>query len=152
MIPSIVPYASLEEANLYVNDVKLDSETWLLASDAKKLKCLKLGTLAIDNLNFRGTKTDSAQVNEFPRNTATVVPDPIKMACIELALCFCDGIDPDLEEEMLGDITEAYATIRNTSDPNVRKDHIRAGIPSTVAWKYLLPYLNDPYAVAIRRV
>jgi len=160
---SITPYATLEEAQSYFDDCRLNAESWDNSTPENQLKALKSATISIDRLNFKGSKVDPTQANEFPRITgrlpsdstrvipSTGIPRDIQVACCELALSLLDGVDPDLEEEDLSSITEAYATVRVTSDPNVRKDHIRAGIISVVAWKYLLPYLNDPFAIYLRR-
>lgn len=148
---SITPYCTLEEAQTYFDDVRLDADAWDDSESLKQLKALKAATLSIDRLSFIGKKTTSTQLYEFPRDGDTLVPDEIKRACCELALAFLDGVDPDLEDEALGDVVDAYATVRVTSDVNVRKDHIKAGIPSIQAWRFLLPYLNDPLAIVIRR-
>ena len=159
----VVPYIGIVEAQTYFDDSRLNAESWDGSTSDKQLKALKYATRMIDRLNFKGVRATSTQPNEFPRVSSlctygsTVVlplldiPDDIKIACCELALSLLDGVDPDLEEEDLGAITEAYATIRITSDPQIRKDHIRAGIPSVEAWKHLLPYLNDPGELHIRR-
>lgn len=155
---SIVPYVTLDEAQAYFDDARLNAESWDDSTSDLQLKATKQATRAIDRLSFKGCRALSTQPNEFPRNISgpcsiinTVVPDDIKIACCELALTLLDGVDPDLEEEDLGSQSDGYATIRITSDPNVRKDHIKAGIPSVTAWKHLLPYLNDPLAIHIRR-
>lgn len=153
-----VPYIEIDEAQSYFDDSRLNAESWDGSDSVKQLKSLKAATRMIDRLNFKGVKAVSTQVREFPRIVGRgtdvlglLVPNDIKIACCELALTLLDGVDPDLEEEDLGAVTEAYATVRVTSDPSIRKDHIRAGIPSVTAWKYLLPYLNDPLLIHVRR-
>lgn len=153
-----VPYVEVLEAQEYFDDARLHAEAWDGSDDIRRLKALKSASIMIDRLNFKGVKSDPLQQREFPRvpgygmiSRVTTVPNDIKIATCELALTLLDGVDPDLEEEDLGAITEAYATVRITSDPNVRKDHIKAGIPSTIAWKHLLPYLNDPLEIHVRR-
>jgi len=153
-----VPYIDLLEAQDYFDDSRLHAEAWDESTDIRQLKALKSATIMIDRLNFKGAKAVPTQAREFPRVSGRGmvpynlgIPDDIKIACCELALTLLDGVDPDLEEEDLGAITEAYATVRITSDPNIRKDHIKAGIPSVQAWKHLLPYLNDPQEIHVRR-
>ena len=147
----IIPYGTLLEAEAYFADVRLNAEAWDESQEATRLKALKSATVKIDRLSYKGTQTNVGQVREWPRNGATEVIDDIKIACFEIALALLDGVDPDLEEEALGSMTDAYATIRITSDPTIRKDHVKAGIPSTEAWKHLLPYLSDPLNLHIKR-
>ncbi len=160
---SVVPYIDITGAQAYFDDVRLGADAWENSTSSDKLKALKMATVAIDRLSFKGIKVTTTQTNEFPRLpgrqlTSIVIivptptiPDDIKIATCEIALTLLDGVDPELEEESLGAITEAYSTVRVTSDINVRKDHFKAGIPSSVAWKHLLPYLNDPYDIHIRK-
>jgi hypothetical protein len=158
----VVPYADEGTAQSYFDDARLNAEAWYHSSSINRLKALKSATTMINRLNFKGSRAATAQVNEFPRISGrqvggtivvsdAAVPTDIIIACCEIALNLLDGVDPDLEEDALGDITDAYATARVTSDPAIRKDHIRAGIPSVVAWKRLLPYLNDPMELHIMR-
>jgi len=147
----IIPYADEGEAESYFSSERLNAEAWSNSTSVLRNKALKSATRAIDRLNFKGRKLDPNQYNEFPRYGMTIVPDDIKIACCEITLSILDGVDQELEEEDLGAITGAYGTVRVTSDPNFRKDHVKAGIPSVVAWKHLLPYLNDPREAHIER-
>jgi hypothetical protein len=140
----ITPYCNISEAQDYFDDSRLNAEAWDDSSSEKQLKALKQATRMIDRLSFKGTKTYLDQINEFPRCGLFVIPQDIQIACCELALTLLDGVDPDLEEEDLGAISEGYSTVRVALDPNIRKDHIRAGVPSVEAWKHLLPYLKRP--------
>jgi hypothetical protein len=152
----IVPYCDLAEAQDYFDDSRLNAESWDDSSSEKQLKALKQATRMIDRLNFKGDKYSIFQANEFPRDYCfnpdfAPIPNDIKIACCEIALALLDGVDPDLEEEDLGAMSEGYSTVRVTSDTNIRKDHIKAGIPSVEAWKHLLPYLKDPLSIFVRR-
>lgn len=152
MVNVITPYADLGTASDYVSRYVMDTSVWDRSSEAQRTKSLSRATLQIDNLNFSGVKTSPTQVSQFPRNGFSIIPDGIQVACIELALVLLDGFDPELEEGMLGTTTTSYAAVRRTSDPGMTQDHIRAGIPSLTAWRRLLPFLHDPYALVIRRV
>jgi hypothetical protein len=147
----ITPYCNISEAQDYFDDSRLNAEAWDDSSSEKQLKALKQATRMIDRLSFKGAKTYIDQINEFPRCGLFVIPQDIQIACCELALTLLDGVDPDLEEEDLGAISEGYSTVRVALDPNIRKDHIRAGVPSVEAWKHLLPYLRDPLSIQIRK-
>jgi hypothetical protein len=144
----IDPYTNVEEAQSYF-DTRMHTESWDDADDSRRVKALVTATRAIDRLNYKGRKDTVDQAREFPRGGS--IPDSVKIACCEIALALLDGVDPDLEEEALRSVTDAYATVRVTSDPSIRMDHIRAGIPSAEAWKYLLPLLNDPYSLVLRK-
>jgi len=148
---TIEPYVTLLEAETYFADSRLNAEAWENSSAESQLKALKAATKAINKLAFSGRQTYPGTGNEFPRNGCVTVPAAIQEACCELALTLLDGVDPDLEEENLGVLADVYAGVRTNSNPDIWKDHIKAGIPSAQAWKCLLPFLNDPRAVVIRR-
>lgn len=147
----LTAYITVEEADAYFAD-RLNTEPWEEATDTDKLKALKTATQAIDRLNFKGSKTDSSQVLEFPRNGASILPNAIIYAVCEEAFTLIDGKDPELEAESLGSINNKFATVGSTYDSDVRKDHIRAGIMSHVAWLHLIPFLSDPQSIVLRRV
>ena len=92
------------------------------------------------------------QLLEFPRNGKNQVPQDIIAACCECALAFLDGVDPEIEMQNLNRTSQGFASARETYDPSVINMAFRHGIPSLVAWVFLLPYLQDPFDVTIRRV
>lgn len=153
-LPLPQPYVDMPTAQAYFDATSLNSGPWDAAPATDRLKALVQATMRINNLQFKGRKP-RFQLNEWPRIGiglhSTHVPLEIQYACCEIALMLLDGWDENIEEDGLGDISQAYATIRRTSDTSVRRDHIKAGIPSVTAWKMLLPFLVDPYAVVIRR-
>ena len=111
-----------------------------------------MATEAIDRLNYLGEKTDSSQANQFPRDADTVVPDDIKIACAEIAIMLLDGFDVELELEQLKMVSQGYANVRSTYDRTTPPPHIVAGIASSVAWRYIKPYLRDVNSFLINRV
>jgi len=115
-------------------------------------KSLAMATAIIDRLNYQGTKTSSTQVNQFPRDDDTSIPGDIGTACFEIALALLDDVDPDLEMENLGMVSQGYANVRATYDRSVVMPHISAGVPSATAWRYLLPYLRSPQYLNISRM
>lgn len=149
----ITPYVDSVYAQAYF-DTRLNVDAWEESSDDDRMRAIYTATRAIDRLNFIGRKTNALQEQKWPRDLPdglAIIPEAIKVACCEITLALLDGVDPDLEEENLGAVTDAYATVRNTRDSSVRQDHIRAGIPSVEAWKYLKPYLNDGTAIKLVR-
>ena len=146
----MTPYLDIVDASSYFAD-RLNTDEWDYADDIKRLKALKMATLAIDRLNFRGYKADDAQEHQFPRGTDVDIPDDIQYACCEIALKLLEDIDPDME---LNDLTinqHQFSFVRNTHDRSFAQEHVVAGIPSPTAWKMLLPYLRDASSVSIIR-
>jgi len=144
-------YATIVEAQAYF-DGRLNTDPWDDATDANKNKALIMATTLIDRLNYRGEKADSDQELQFPRGYDTEVPQDIKNACAEVALALLDGVDPEMEFENLRMKSQAYGVVRSTYDTNRTPEHYVAGIPSSLAWRFLKPYLRSPYTVDRHRV
>ena len=144
-------YGSIVLADTYFGE-RLESDVWENAIPNDRTKALIMATRAVDRLNFADEVTASGQELQFPRGTDTTIPADILMAVYECAIAFLDGVDVDLEQELLGVTSDAYSGARATYDPAHRLDHFRAGIPSSRAWQFLIPYLRDPQEVTIRRV
>lgn len=148
----IDPYINVEDAQIFF-DQRLNTYAWDAASDPDRLKALKMATKRIDRLQFIGAKLDTlTQTLEFPRDYQTEVPTDIQEACCLLALALLDGVDPEIEDQNLSAVTQAFSTARTTYEPSVRRDYIRNGIPCVEAWQILLPYLADPLEITIRKV
>lgn len=169
-------YGTLSEANTYFSH-RLHEEAWSDATAADREKALIKATQIIDALNFKGMKAavaayydedgnlidgydeeDLREANlsqelEFPRGTDTVVPDAIKFACWEVTHALLDGVDPDLELENLGVVSQGLASVRTTYNRNhTQIEHVTNGIPSAAAWRYLRPFLRDGDAIKFSRV
>lgn len=95
---------------------------------------------------------EAAQTEEFPRGADTTVPSDIKIAEHEITYALLDGVDPALELEHL--------TVNNMGIGNVRASFIRSqepqehfinGVPSSLAWRYLKPYLRDDDQIRLVR-
>ena len=144
-------YLTIAEGDAYFV-TRLNSEPWDIATDIDKTAALTMATESIDNLNYLGDKADSSQENQFPRDADSVVPDSIGKACAEIALLLLDGFDLELEFEQLNMVSQGYANVRSTYDRTTPPPHIVAGIASSIAWRYLMPYLRDVNSFAITRV
>ena len=152
MALDVTPYVTVDEAFDYF-DTRIDADEWISASDENRLRVLKQATRLIDRLKFRGFKTDPFQYNEFPRDiSGDVVPDQIKIACCELAFNLLTGTDLDQETDNLFTMSNTYASVSTGNNQSIVPTHIRAGIPSIVAWLYLKPYLCDPRKIRVSRV
>jgi len=123
---------------------------WTGATDANKTIALAEATTRIDQLRFYGEKTDDDQDNEFPRDDDDT-PDEIAYACFEIAMELLDGRNPDLEFENLSIKTYRFDKV-STERSEAMPEHILAGIPSVVAWRYLKPYLASNRTLRISRV
>lgn len=148
---SFTPYATRAEADTYFM-YRLNTDAWDDSSDGDKDKALGMATHLIDRLNFRGDKADSEQFNQFPRGNDSEVPQDVKNATSEIALALLDGVDPELEFENLRMKSQGYGVIRSTYDTDSTLEHIAAGIPSSLAWRFLKPYLRSPKTVDFSRV
>lgn len=155
--PNTVSYISVYDAGLYF-DTRLNTQAWDNASDSDKIKGLAQATRSIDRLNFKGVKVSATQQFQWPRilgprNSSSTgsIPQDIQMAVCELALSLLDGVDQDLEDQLIGSMSSAYATVRVTSDPKIGRDHVKAGIVSITAWRLLLPWLQNSREITIRK-
>ena len=144
-------YGSISGAINYFNH-RLNTSVWDQAIYNEREAALIEATRLIDNLNYGGSKADSIQNLQFPRNNDTVVPVEIEYATYEIAISLLDGVDMDQEAQTIGVMSEAYSGARTTYDGDYVNDHIRAGIPSIRAWDYLKPFLRDPRLLRVSRV
>jgi len=159
-LPLLTAYISVYDASLYFQ-TRLGTDAWDNATPIDQAKSLAQATRSVERLNFAGIKVDPNQPFQWPRVMnprrvaqagTPIFPQDIKFAICEIALNLLDGVDADLEDELLGSMSDAYATVRVTSDPKVARDHIKAGIISVTAWRLLLPWLQDPRTVHIQKV
>lgn len=143
-------YGTLSLADSYFQ-YKLNSDPWDNASEIERKSALVEATRAIDRLYFIGTKLDENQVLEFPRDFQTAVPREIEHACFEIALKLLDGIDPDTERDNLSATNRGFGQVRVNYDRGFAPSHLVNGIASASAWNLLVPFLNDPNEITIRR-
>lgn len=157
----MTPYISVDDAEDYF-DERYGVDAWDDATDADKLKALVQSTRAIDRLNFAGSKTNiynhlilkqplQDQELEFPRNSSTLVPDEIKFACCECALAFLDGVSIEDEIQRLITSSKNFSGMNESLNTTFTLEYLKAGIPSVVAWNYLLPFLQDPQQIELSR-
>jgi len=169
-------YGILADANTYFSN-RLHEEVWTDSSTEDRRKALIWATAIIDALNFKGRKAavydilfdedgamlevtdeelrdaDWSQDLEFPRDTDEEVPEEIEIATWEIAYNLLDGVDPDLEIENLGVVSQGIASVRTTYNRNhTQIEHLTNGVPSAAAWRYLRPYLRDSAAIKFSRV
>jgi hypothetical protein len=168
-------YVTIAEAQAYF-DQRLHERAWSQASPADREKAILAATRIIDRLNFKGYKasvyaylkslSDPSQASQdeinaasrqqelqFPRDADTQIPEEIKIACFEIAYSLLDGVDPDIELENLAVISHGYGSVRTTySRSHNPPEHLNAGVPSAIAWRYLRPFLREPGGITLSRV
>lgn len=144
-------YGSLNDALTYFG-TKLNEVVWLAASDDKRTRAMEEATRRIDRLNFAGDKAESDQTFEFPRTDDTDIPVEIEQATYELAYAFLDGVDPEIEFELLNQEAAKFAQASSRSDVSIVMEHLVHGIPNLMAWNYLKPYLRDSQGVSLSRI
>jgi hypothetical protein len=169
-------YGTLMEANEYFEH-RLHEIAWFDSDATDRPKALIKAADLIDNLNFKGDKHDVNEISydadgeylfptddelreaeasqelEFPRGEDTEVPNQILIASWEIAYALLDGVDPDLDVENLGVVSQGYASVRTTYARNqAQVEHLMHGIPSATAWRYLKPFLRDADKIQLSRV
>lgn len=142
-------YITTTEAQTYFDD-RLNTGAWDTASSDDRGISLAHATRIIDRLAFKWTKTSSAQTLSFPRGGSSTIPDGIKNACAEIAISLLDGAKPELDFEALNILSQTQGQVKSVYKGS-EFAHITAGVPSVIAWSYLLPYLRDPNAFVLRR-
>lgn len=165
-------YGSLSEAQEYF-DNRLHETAWSDATVADRRKALIAATRIVDSLAYKGQKAavyqlleankcatdaeireaDARQASEFPRGSDTETPEPIVIACYEIAYSLLDGTDPQMELESLGISSQGLESVRTTYARDQRPvDHILSGVPSLPAWRLLQPFLRDDRSISLLRV
>lgn len=165
-LPQSASMVSLQEADLYFKG-RVGSDAWDCVSDELsdeegespvaqecflKLQALVDATRRINNLRFKGCLTAEDQEHSFPRGGDSEIPSNIQYAVCELANELLDGVDDNLEMAEQNVLSQAFSGIKSTHDKDVHQLYTLAGIPSAIAWRYLLPYLQDPRDLRMVRV
>lgn len=154
----VVGYVTLEEANEYVTNHFMSSNTtrvaWETLSDADKMVLLRNSYRAIEMLTFRGRKTDKAQPSAFPRWPSTDVPDQIKNAQVANAIVLADESSQDdvfyydrlhtfgIKSYRIGNLSEALNT---STEGAVSSSSL--GIYSQEAVRLLSPWLGGGFKI-----
>ncbi len=155
-------YGTYTEGDTYFAN-RLYVSAWTEALDANKTVALTEASMRIDRLKFSGILVDDDQDLEFPRyyldddgtdngpDGTEEIPDDIQYACFEVALALLDERNPELELENLTVLNHRFDKIATGKSGQILQ-HILAGIPSALAWHYLLPYLTSGRTLKLNRV
>jgi hypothetical protein len=150
-------YGTLARANEYFSQ-KLFEDAWTNTPEYHPV-ALWRATLIIDDLNYKGVKNavyvlsnpnrdeviaaDSTQALEFPRGPETEVPLKIEQACYEIAYALLEGVDQQEQSESLDVQRQAYGSVRTSYGTHkAGSAQITSGVPSSVAWRMLKPFLT----------
>lgn len=145
-------YATITEANTYFEG-RMFTQSWDRALTVERTAALEHASKIINNITYKGRKTDLNQTDEFPRDiTDGEVPQDVKDATAEIALALLDGIDPEREREGVSIESQGYSSARSTYDRGFVQSHVAAGVPSSTAWTLLRKYIKDVDKVRISRV
>lgn len=148
--PDFSSLSSVEDANDYFSK-KIYTKAWFAKSDEDKQKCLNEATQIIDSYSYLGSKTDPNQAHEWPRSgiyindvllSSETLPFDILYAQYEIANAIAKGYDPDKQANALFVTSRSFASVRTSYDLRAVPEYLKLGIPSAIAWKYLLPYFN----------
>lgn len=156
--PEVIGYVTLDEANTYVEEHYLSTETqrqnWEVLEDPDKAILLRRSFQVIELLPFTGHKSSPSQPTAFPRCPCTKVPEAIKYAQIEQALV---ATDDEASEEAahyakLWQWGVSSYTIGNLHESLGNGSYgagaLRtAGVTSAAASKFLTPFIQGGFNI-----
>lgn len=141
-IQNLTYYGSVNDGDTYWRS-QMGGRNWKDSLDQEKLEALGSAAILINQLRYKGDKTAATQFLKFPRDGDTEVPLDIDFAAYEIAEKLLGGENVDYEIKNLSLQQTNYGALTTTiRAAKVVPDHLAAGIPSIVAWRYLLPYLQ----------
>lgn len=150
--PTDLYYGSPQGGDVYFSR-KYGHDAWKAASEDDKISVLVESTRRIDLLNFFGRKTISTQPQQFPRGGDTQVPKEIAYAAYEESYQILLGRDIDQETLNRNVQQRKFGPVSTTYLMNARYPaNVGAGILSTVAWRFLIPYLRRSEDVTLVRI
>lgn len=121
-----------EEADAYFA-TRMDSDLWDAITEAEKTKALTQASRIL--LRFRYKSTDW--------------PQQFYDACCEIAYALVDGINPEIEKQLLG-TKSANVSGMSIGLSDSYKEHVIAGVPSATAWSWIKPLIVDVSTFYIR--
>jgi len=143
-------YNTLVTAQTYFDAYKLYADAWDDAEAADQVKALNMAYNIIEKLPLNGYRTSSGQAAQFPRNGETTVPTDILAAEAEMAYALLDGIDPESEARQNEVQSATFTSIKTTY--GVHGLWRAYGIPSAIAWKYIVQYVAFSDVIQISKV
>lgn len=140
---------------------KLHGQKWAALSVSTREKAIFSANEIINQFQYLGAKTDPSQEDEFPRTnlydpSGTLVPDDsvpsdISKAKWEIAYALAvDGREPERDMRAAYVTSRGFSSVRTTYDSDKIPEYMRLGVPSSLAWSYLSPYLYRGNAGIVR--
>jgi hypothetical protein len=146
-------YGTQQEAEAYFSAL-LHRTAWANYPLQDRERALNSATQRVNLFGYRGTKVEEDQVNAFPRcidDEDIGTPNDIIEATYEIAFALIGGADPDKDLREMTLSLFAYANVRKGYERDFLPEHLLAGVPSSVAWAKLKPYLRDPRTSTLTR-
>lgn len=140
-------YGTIVDGDIYF-EFSIWGVNWKGASSGDKIRGLQTAQRLIDNLALQGDD-DPNQVLRFPRLGQDSVPQKVEFAAYEIAEALLAGHDPNKTFDDLGIRSQTLGGTKVRTD--AIPEYASAGIPSKVAWDYLLPYLRRDRSVRLVR-
>jgi hypothetical protein len=144
-------YVTIDDADTYFSGRLPMPTEWIDANTNIRERAIVTATRILERLNWADDKNVEDQVLQFPRGDDTTIPTDIKYACSEIALALLEGCDPELDFQNLWMTSQGYGNIRATFNREQLPNNISAGVPSSIAWRYILPYLRDSRTFTLSR-
>lgn len=148
-------YNTVGTADEYVQSHYLSNDPtrtkWEDLLDDDKQTLLNKASSVINSLPLRGCKTSATQADAFPRCGATEVPQAVKDAEVELALCYTDTDQMEVlaDYKRKADYGISSYSVGNFSETLVTyaRDSIqfKYGLVSSEAQRLLTPWMNGGY-------
>lgn len=148
---SLYYYGTVDDCDLFFSQ-RLRSDKWENATENDKEKALYQATRTIDQLAFRGNKTDPDQPLQFPRGGDTSPPGKIVQATYLVAIKLLGNFDADKELALMGQSRSKFGPTVEIEKLPIPHGHIMVGIPSIEAWRLLSPYLMEIKEVKLIKV
>lgn len=145
-------YADVDYADIYL-EADPSADAYRAATADTKGRALVSATRVLNIQNWRGSKTDTDQVDAWPRTGITgvdedVTPHEIPDACCELANALLNGVD-------IVNFTSTAQTQKRIKAGSVEVENFRSvdiyGLPlPQMAWKLIQPYIGGDATAGAR--
>jgi len=153
----ITPYADETYADAYFGE-RLNTDEWDAADSATKVKALKMATREIDHLPLVGSKCDSTQARQFPRDVddcTAGIPAEVSNCCCEVAIELLRGKTSEELNDYLGVSAEqtgdASVTFSGERGDAALSDEF-FGLPSQEAAQWIAEWVVDQSVIDVTRV
>lgn len=147
VVTDFTSYSTPADADNYFQ-TRLYSSVWLANSNTlQKQQAMNDATRIIDQFRFIGTKTDPAQLHEWPRDgifnlDSAIIPPQILQAQFEMAFELIKGYDAEREIRGTRVTSRRYGGVATTYDTKNTPEYMLWGIPSALIWNLIRRYID----------